>query len=529
MFIHKTTKKVGNKTYHSYLIQQSYRENGKIKHKTIANISNLPINIINNISKLLKNGVAINKLSDIKELTQKQGKNYGALKVIYEVAKKLNIVKVLGSSFKSLLALVIIAGIIIIHKSKYHISNFWSGYQAIEEVLNINKKFDEDNLYETPGWLAQNQLDFEEILYNSEKREEKTMFLYDITSSYVYGNKMEMCDYGYNRDKKKGTKQIVIGLMTDKTGDPISVEVFNGNTIDSQTVLSQLKKLKERFKVSEVVFIGDRGMIKKLQIEKIEENKWKYITAITKAQIENLVNDKKIDMGLFDEKLCEIEDGNERYIFRKNPVRAEEILDNFKEKENKINKKVEEYNKYLEEHKKAKIETGLKKIKEIIEKIKLVGYEVTNKDRKIILTKNQEIIDEHFKLAGCYCLKTNVSKKELDKEIVHNSYKNLQKVEEAFETLKTGLLNVRPIFLRKKEHIKGHVFACFLALKITNYIQNKCKALNMPIEHIIKSLDNIQYVENILYNHSFKTIPSELNEDQQKILEALKIKLPAYL
>ncbi len=529
IYLHKTTKKVGDKTYHSYLIQQSYRENGKVKHRTLANLSGLSLDIIQKIEKLLKGDKNIFEGQTFKLCEQKQGKNYGGLKVIFEVAKKLNIVKVLGTSFNALLSLLIVAGIIIIHKSKYHISNFWAKEEAIEEVLNIKKRFDEDDLYKALAWLSKNQDKIEEKLFKESKKAENTVFMYDITSSYVYGKKMDLTDFGYNRDKKKGTKQIVIGLMTDKEGDPISVEVFKGNTVDSTTVLGQLQKMKERFNVKDVVFIGDRGMIKKESIEKIKENNWKYITTITKAEIEKLINEKVIDMSLFDEKLCEIEYENERYIFRKNPLREEEILNNYKEKESYIEKRKEKANKYLEEHKKAKVETKIKEIKQLIEKLKLVGYEVSNNDRKIILTKNEEIIKEHFKLAGCYCLKTNVSKSELNKEEVHTGYKNLSKVEQAFETLKTGLLNVRPIFLRKEAHIRGHVFACFLALKITNYIQNKCKELELPVEYIIRTLDNIQYIENIFEGQTFKTLPSKLNEDQERILKTLDIKLPKRL
>jgi len=113
--------------------------------------------------------------------------------------------------------------------------------------------------------------------------------------------------------------------------------------------------------------------------------------------------------------------------------------------------------------------------------------------------------------------------------MIHLFQEDLFKVEQAFETLKTGLLNVRPIFLRKEAHIRGHVFACFLALKITKYIENKCKSLNLPLSHIIKTLDNIQYIENILNGKSFKTIPQELNDDQSNILKSLNIKLPTHL
>jgi len=138
--------------------------------------------------------------------------------------------------------------------------------------------------------------------------------LYDVTSSFVEGEKIALTEFGYNRDCKKGKKQIVIGLLTDREGDPLSIEVFEGNTNDFLTVKNQLKKMKSEFKVKNVVFVGDRGMTKSAQIKDIKKREWNYITAVTKPQIEKMIADNTIQYGLFDEKIIEVECDGIRYI-----------------------------------------------------------------------------------------------------------------------------------------------------------------------------------------------------------------------
>ena len=137
-------------------------------------------------------------------------------------------------------------------------------------------------------------------------------YLYDVTSSYFEGQQNELADYGYNRDGKKSKKQIVIGLMTDGEGWPIAIEVFRGNTSDLQTVENQIKKMAGRFSIQEVTLVGDRGMIKHAQIDPLEAADFRYITAITKPQIESMIKQDIIQLGLFDENLVEIFDENVR-------------------------------------------------------------------------------------------------------------------------------------------------------------------------------------------------------------------------
>jgi transposase len=262
---------------------------------------------------------------------------------------------------------------------------------AVCDLLNL-PGFSEDDLYNNLDWLCDNQEKIEQHLFLKRYKNETIpcLFLYDVTSSYLEGLENELGDWGYNRDEKKGKLQIVIGLLTDAQGVPVSVEVFKGNTNDTKTFLNQIKKLAERFKVKEVTLVGDRGMIKSAQIENLKEEHFNYITCITKPQIERLLRQKLIQIELFSEKLCEVENEGIRYILRKNPIRVQEIEAKRAEKLKKIEHVIEQQNTYLAEHKKAVVEVALRKIKKLIERLKVSDFaEVENRERRLSLKIDQ--------------------------------------------------------------------------------------------------------------------------------------------
>jgi transposase len=200
------------------------------------------------------------------------------------------------------------------------------------------------------------------------------VYLYDVTSSYLEGTQNELSAFGYNRDGKRGKKQVVIGLLCNGTGEPLSVEVFKGNTQDPQTLASQLRKAVERFGAREVTFVGDRGMIKSRQIEALGEAGFHYITALTKPQIEALLQQDTIQMELFDEELAEVETESLRYILRRNPIRAEEIVRSRQEKLAALRKTVAKDTHYLQEHPRAKVAVGLRQVQARAAKLKLAEW-----------------------------------------------------------------------------------------------------------------------------------------------------------
>ncbi len=256
----------------------------------------------------------------------------------------------------------------------------------------------------------------------------------NVLNKRVPGQENYFGDYGYNSDGKKGKKQIVVCLLCDEEGDPVSVEVFHGNTQDQTTFSSQVKKAAERFGCRTVTFVGDRGMIKSTQIKELPED-FHYITAITKPQINKMIKEGVFQLNLFDSQLCEIKEGRIRYILRRNPVRQEELAATRQSKLDGIEEFVREKNTYLKEHPKASAEKAQRDVTAKIKKLKTEGWltaEITG--REIKLKPDMKTLEEEMALDGCYVIKTDLPEESADKKTVHDRYKDLTEVEPAFRT-----------------------------------------------------------------------------------------------
>lgn len=528
MYIQKFTRNNKGKISTSVFLVESYREGGKQKRRTIANLSKVPKKHIEEFKKVLKGG----KVTNVEDLALSQGKSIGALFVLDKIADQIGIKQALGNSKMGKLALLQILNKIICPSSRLGILKDWVPYQAVQEVLKL-ESFSLDDLYMNLEWLCQEQQKIEDRLFKTQNKECGTIYLYDVTSSYFEGQHNELAAYGYNRDGKKAKKQLVIGLLTDANGDPFSVEVFQGNTCDTKTFGSQLEKLKQRFGVKKVVCVGDKGMIKSTQINQIQEIDFHYITSITSIQIRSLLSKEVLQLSLFDTDLVEVEVETQgiRYILRKNPVRKQEMETTRVEKLAKITAKVAAQNEYLQAHPRAKVATALKKIQNWIIKLKLHKYSsCIEKEGVLCLVIDQIKQKEVSKLDGCYVIKTDLSKQDASKEIVHQRYKDLIKVEYAFRTLKTTLIELRPLFLRKQKRTRGHVFACMLAYKIVKAVMDKFNNKDcFTKKHIINSLNKIQYIEYNYKDMCIKRVPDQLLQTQKEILETLNIKIPKYV
>jgi transposase len=419
-------------------------------------------------------------------------------------------------------------GRVITQGSRLYIANEWSQEQSIEELLGINN-YNEDTLYANLDWLSNHQREIEKILYKTRKpgKDGGTIFLYDVSSSYLEGMQNKYAEYGYNRDGKKGKKQIVYGLLCDENGYPISIEIFKGNTNDQQTVRNQLLKLKNDVGVERVIFVGDKGMIKSSQIEDIKELQWHYLTSITKPQIKTLMAKGVIQLSMFDDKLNEIEYEGVRYILRRNPYRAKEISYNREERIQVVLKKIALQNIYLKEHPKASPEVSFKKINGEIKRRKLTDIIIASiSERTIHHSIDHAKEEDQSLLDGCYVMKTDVLKNAETKEVLHDRYKDLALVETSFRTLKTGFEEIRPVYVRKEERTNGHVFICMLSYMVLKHIWDKCRDAGYTLKYIIETLDKIQYVKYKFDEKIIKALPDELSETQNKILRLLKIKLP---
>ena len=318
-------KAKSGKVYETVLLRESYREGNKVKKRTVANLTNCSEQEIAAIELALKHKGNLTDLSLQNNPTIKEGLSIGGVWVVYEMAQRLGIVDALGNNRQAQLALWQIIARVLEQGSRLSAIRLGKTY-AIASTIELKKSFNEDDLYENLSWLCQNQAQIEDrIFFSKQKETPPNLFLYDVTSSYLEGEQNELAEWGYNRDKKKGKKQIGIGLLTNEEGIPVTTEVFRGNTQDTSSFASQIQKCKERFKCENVTLVGDRGMIKSGQIKDLNKHGFHYITAITKAQIETLITRDVIQYTLFDDQLVEVEHENVRYLLRRNPVQAEEI------------------------------------------------------------------------------------------------------------------------------------------------------------------------------------------------------------
>ena len=390
--------------------------------------------------------------------------------------------------------------------------------------------------YKGLDYLYTNQERIENKLFKSYYKDNppKRVF-YDVTSSYVEGEytDSELVAFGYNRDKKKGKKQIVVGLLLDEDGHAITVHTYPGNTNDVATFADQLDKLKYRFKLEAITVVGDGGMIKSEDIHKIKELGYNHITSIGKPSILKLINDtsSKIDMSLFDEELQEVVDEEKsiRYILRQNPTRRDEIRQTRESKITRLEELIKTKVEYYNTHYRAKPETMIKHIDKKISDLKLskfISYTVeyesgdciikdkdgneTTKQKElatITIETNEEVKKEIELLDGCYVITTSLTNTTKDtKEDIHKAYKTLIKVENAFKTLKTEFLEIRPLYLRTDSRIKGHIFLSMLSYNIVLKLKGYVRVVDFDFKSTVGALEKVQTTVNTINSLTFETI-----------------------
>jgi len=518
----------GGKTYTRHLLRESYRANGKVLHRTIANVSHCSAAEIEAMRLALRHKENLEHLGTVQDaVTLKQGWSFGAVWTVYHVARRLGIAQALGTTREGKLALWQVIARVIDQGSRLSAVRLAMAHAACD-VLGLGT-FDEDALYENLDWLAGAQALVEDRLFAQRtKTKPVSLFLYDVTSSYLEGTQNALAAFGYNRDGKKGKLQIVIGLLCDEDGQPVSIEVFPGNTQDPHTVAAQVEKLKGRFGVQEITFVGDRGMIKSQQIADLAKQGFHYITAITKPQIEKLLRTGTFQMELFEQELAEVlADEGVRYVLRRNPVRAQEVRDNRQAKLAKLQALVAQHNHYLKEHPRADAQGALQKLVARAKKLRLSDWvELTLEERSMTLTVNASVQQEEAKLDGCYVLKTDLTPAQAHKEMVHDRYKDLASVERAFRSCKTVHLEVRPIFLRLEKRTRAHALVVMLAYQIIRYLASCWSAFDVTVEEGLQALATLCLVEVAPKNApSYHCLPTPRASIAQ-LLHSADIKLP---
>ena len=436
MFVDSSISTVNGKAYSRHLLRETYREDGKVKHRTLANLSQCKPEEVEAIRLALKHKgdlVRILAESGESQTELKQGPSIGAVWALFQLARELGLVAALGSDRQGKLALWQVIARVLDQGSRLSAVRLAGGH-AVGAALGTTG-FDEDDLYANLDWLADNQAEIERRLFAQRKAASAPdVFLYDVTSTYLEGEHNAFAAFGYNRDRKSGKRQIVIGLLADADGRPLSIEVFAGNTSDVKTFSSQVSKATARFGAERVTFVGDRGMIKAPQRAELGAADFHYITAITKAQIDSLIAAGVLQMDLFEETLAEVEsEEGERYVLRRNPARAAELAASRQDRLTKLQTAAEVANTYLNEHPRAAVKTQLARLKARSKTLNIDKFvDITVQERCVIVAVNEAALTEAARLDGCYALRTDLPRAVVAKEIVHERYKDLARVEWAF-------------------------------------------------------------------------------------------------
>ncbi len=468
----KIERRHNGKVYTSYLLRRTYREDGKVKHETLGNLSHLPQEVIGTIRAALRGEVSPvgdDGLKIVRSLP------HGHVAAVLGTVRNIGLEQIVASrpSPERTLVVAMIVSRVIDPCSKLATSRGLSSETACSS-LGLQLGLDsvsEDALYEAMDWLQSRQELIEKKLAKKHLQD-GTLVLYDVSSSYYTGSHCSLAKFGHSRDRKKGFPQIVYGLLCNAEGCPISIEVFEGNTADPKTFTSQIKKVREQFGLQRVVFVGDRGMItnKRIDDELRDVDGLDWITALRANTIKNLVEQGVVQLSIFDQQdLAEVTSPDfpgERLVVCRNPLLAEErsrkreaLLCSTEKELEKIAQATQREKRRLKGKDKIGVRVG-----KVINRFKMAKHfnlEIT--EESFSYQRNEEKINKEAALDGLYVIRTSVSSEYLDAESTVRAYKDLSKVERAFRSLKTVDLKVRPIHHRLEDRVRAHVFLCMLA------------------------------------------------------------------
>ena len=535
MYLDRSKTTLNGKTYHRILLRQSYRQNGKVKHRTIANLSACSDQEIKAIELAFKHKQNLDSLqpSAPQPLHLRQGLCFGAVWVLHQLAQRTGLTAALGSDRQGTLALWQVIARALDQGSRLSAVRLACSHAACD-VLDLDS-FNENQLYPNLAWLADNQARIEQRLFKHfHPNGCPNLFLYDVTSSYLEGDQNALAAWGYNRDGKSGKKQIVIGLLCDGQGRPLSIEVFVGNTADTKTFGAQIRKVVQRFGGQGVTFVGDRGMIKGPQIKELGLEHFHYITAISKPQIETLLHQKVFALELFDDMLAEVASIPEkvRYILRRNPQRAAEMEASRQSKLASLKHLLQTKNTRLEQKPKTQVAAALHALQARAGQLKInhwVRVEAQSQNRHLALTVDTAALAEARKLDGCYVIKTDLLVDWATTQVVHDRYKDLALVEQNFRTCKTVELEMRPVHVRLEASTRGHALVVMLAHRLIQELQGCWAQENLTVEEGIKELSTFCVTEVVVHGAVKDQVLPEPRTQVKKLIELAKVVLPKKL
>ena len=465
MHVAKVVRPYKDREYTYWFLRQTYREDGKVKHRTLANLSALPVEVIELIGRALKGEQFISAGAALRTVRTLP---HGHVAAVLGMARSLGLPGLFDRRPSRLrdLATALVLARVLAPASKLATVG-WLADTTLAGRLGVEGA-DENELYVAMDWLLARQARIEAALARRHLAP-GALVLYDLSSTYVEGRCCPLARFGHSRDHRPDRPQVEFGLLTDERGCPVAVEVFPGNTADPATVEAQIEKLRARFGLTEIVLVGDRGMLTSARIERLRETGGiGWVSCLRAPAIRSLVEAGDLQLSLFDERnLAEITSpdfGGERLVVCRNPALAAErtrkreaLLVATEAALAKIATAVEQGRL------KSAAAIGLRAGRVVNAKKMAKHFELDIADGHFGCHRRTEAIAAEAALDGLYVVRTSVSADRLDASAVVETYKRLSAVERDFRALKGDDLAVRPIFHWKEDRVRAHLFLCFLA------------------------------------------------------------------
>ncbi|HET7021399.1 MAG TPA: IS1634 family transposase [Xanthobacteraceae bacterium] len=462
------------------LLRESYRDAGKIKKRTIANLSDWPTEIVEGLRTLLKGGKVAP--ADQESIIVRRALPHGHVAAVLGTLRNIGLDRMLGPPHNRCRDLVIamIVARLIAPASKLATARLLdprTASSSLGDGLGLGP-VDEDELYVALDWLGERQEAIEKALARKHLHD-GTLVLYDVSSSYVEGRCCELARLGYNRDGKKGKLQIVYGLLCAADGCPVAIEVFEGDTGDPRTLAAQIDKVKKRFALERVALVGDRGMITQARLDaEITPAGLDWITALRAPAIRTLVEAGALQMSLFDQRdmaaITSPDYPGERLIVCRNPDLARERT---RKREDLLAATEADLAVIAAAVRRARnplrgeAEIALK-VGAVVNRHKVAKhFELSIGEASFSFHRKTEAIAAEAALDGIYVVRTNLPKKLLDDAATVGAYKSLARVERAFRSLKTVNIHLRPIFHWTTPRVRAHVLLCMLAYHVEHYMR----------------------------------------------------------
>ena len=463
----------------AYLLRESYREGGRVHKRTLANLSSLADEQILAIRAVLR-GEQLGPVAERFEVIASRA--HGHVQAVTVAMQQLGLESLLASrgSRQRDLVLAMVASRIVAPHTKLATTRWWHTTTLAEDFGVADAS--EDDLYAAMDWLLARQNTVQKKLA-ARHLSAGGLVLYDLSSSYFEGSCCPLAKLGYNRDGKRGLLQVNYGLLTDARGCPVAVSVYEGNVADSQTVMPEIKRLREDFGVEQLVMVGDRGMISNKAIDELRETEGiAWITALKSVSIRALVEQGHLQLGLFDERnLLELSSPDypgERLVACRNPQLAKLRTHKRQELLVATERSLEKIKARVDAGKLSRgDEIGLR-VGKVVNQYKVAKhFELAIGDNSFTFARNSNSIAAEAALDGIYIIRTSVSAAQMDAPQCVRNYKALANVERAFRSLKTIDLKVRPIHHRTPDRVRAHILLCMLAYYVEWHMREAWREL----------------------------------------------------